>query len=168
MFQILSPRCKQVWVPGPSQKRAKRFQVCSYCGVMQVFVTYHLILKVWPFINCVAPSITGYSFVTSLLYHDKSLGQSIGRVGPPQRHMFFFCIFELHLCICIMTQVLSNRQSGSPTPLQDGAVSHFFSFACHHITQKGTQHSCLLNKLDVTIFWLMLKYYSAFDNIWND
>ena len=44
------------------------------------------------------------------------------------------------------------------SPLQGGAVSLSFSFACHHITQKGTQHSCLLNKHVMTVFWLMLKY----------
>ena len=80
----------------------------------------------------------------------------IGRVGPPQPPMFVF-VFVSYTFVFVSWQksCLIGRVG---RPLQGGAVSLSFSFACHHITQKGTQHSCLLNKHVMTVFWLMLKY----------
>ena len=116
---------------------------------------------------------------------------SNGRVGPPQPHMFVFVLVSYTFVFvswqksCPMAEwvlhsltylflylwvtpsfVFVSWHKSCPIgrvgpPLQGGAVSLSFSFACHHITQKGTQHLCLLNKLDATIFWLMLKYWSS-------
>ena len=51
-------------------------------------------------------------------------------------------------------------------PLQGGAVSLSFSFACHHITQKGTQHSCLL--LIINIKQTCYDHVLAHAEIWEE